>query len=126
MNCTTCKTNCSAFKHRRDFETRLKDAQSIIKEYPGKIPVIIERLPNEKHLPNLDRAKFLIPKSVKVLDLLNIIRRRLQLHPNQAFYLLVNNKSIVTASQQMAELYDNERDEDGFLYVLYAAEETFG
>ena len=30
------------------------------------------------------------------------------------------------ASQTVGELYDNQKDEDGFLYVVYTSENTFG
>lgn len=50
----------------------------------------------------------------------------MKLTSNQAFYLIVNNKSFACLSTTMLELYNADKDEDGFLYMLYASQEMFG
>ena len=44
----------------------------------------------------------------------------------EAFYLLVNNKSLGSMNVTMAEIYRDYKDEDGFVYMTYASQEMFG
>ena len=54
-----------------------------------------------------------------------IIRKRIKLESNQALFVTVN--SVLESSNILiSELYEKQKDEDGFLYIIYTTENTFG
>ncbi|XP_076315672.1 microtubule-associated protein 1 light chain 3 beta-like isoform X1 [Tachypleus tridentatus] len=114
------------FKQRRSLSKRKEDAADIRLKFPNKIPVIVERFSKESYLPLLNKTKFLVPQELTMSQFVTIIRNRLQLSAHQAFFLFINNKSMATMSRTLAEVYSENKDEDGFLYVTYASQEMFG
>ncbi|XP_074844737.1 microtubule-associated protein 1 light chain 3 gamma [Carettochelys insculpta] len=114
------------FKLRKSFATRLEEVAGIRAKFPTKVPVIVERYQKEKYLPLLDKTKFLVPQELTMTQFITIIRSRMALNATQAFYLLVNNKSLTSMSLTLAEVYRDYKDEDGFVYMTYASQEMFG
>ena len=64
----------NAFTCSKYIGQRVREVETVRKEHPNKIPVIIERDGNETQLPPLDRSKFLIPEYVSVGELMKILR----------------------------------------------------
>ncbi|KAI3384078.1 hypothetical protein SNEBB_008913 [Seison nebaliae] len=118
--------NRRTFKQRKSFATRKEEVASIRVKFPNKVPVIVEKYEKEKTLPHLDKTKFLVPQELTMSQFVTIIRNRMRLNHTQAFYLLVNNKSIASMSTTLQQVYQQECDEDGFLYMTYASQEMFG
>ena len=115
----------SKFKQERRFEDRIKESKNIINKYPDRIPVIVEKHPREKALIEIDKCKYLIPMNITVGQLLHIIRKRLQISEIQAIYIFFNNR-VFSNTTMIHTIYETEKDDDGFLYVKYCAENTFG
>ena len=115
-----------SFKQRRSFASRKDEVASIRTKFPNKVPVIVERYHREKDLPILDKTKFLVPEELTLSQFATIIRNRMGLSSTQAFYLLVNNKSMASMATTMSQIYEQEQDDDGFLYMVYASQEFFG
>ncbi|XP_073959481.1 uncharacterized protein isoform X2 [Choristoneura fumiferana] len=95
-------------------------------KFPTKVPIIVERYHKERTLPSLDKSKFLVPEDITMSQFLVIIRNRIKLKPNQALYLIINNRSMLSMSLTMSQAYESHGDEDGFLYITYASQEVFG
>uniref|UniRef100_A0A8B9FM74 Microtubule-associated proteins 1A/1B light chain 3C n=2 Tax=Amazona TaxID=12929 RepID=A0A8B9FM74_9PSIT len=112
------------FKQRRT--ARMQEVAEIRMKYPNKIPVVVERYQKEKTLPPLTRTKYLVSQDLPLSQFVVTLRTRLYLASSQTFYLLVNNKGLPNMSITMQELYQDNQDEDGFLYLTYASQEMFG
>ncbi|XP_076359826.1 microtubule-associated protein 1 light chain 3 gamma-like [Tachypleus tridentatus] len=127
-NMTTIRRNdkCVAFKQRKCFAVRKQEVADIREKFPNKIPVIVERFCKEVNLPALDKTKFLVPQELTMSQFVTILRSRMQLKSSRAFYVIINNKSMSSMSMSLAEVYKDNKDDDGFLYVTYASQEMFG
>ncbi|KAF2610785.1 hypothetical protein F2Q70_00009683 [Brassica cretica] len=54
-----------------------------------------------------------------------MLSNRLQLDPSKALFVFVQNTLPQTAAR-MDSLYNTFKEEDGFLYMTYSTEKTFG
>jgi GABA(A) receptor-associated protein len=113
------------FREENSFLQRKSEATKIRNSFPDRIPVVLERVQNNSHIPEIDKRKFLVPNDISVAQFMWIIRKRIQLPPEEAIFLFVN-KSILQSSATMGQVYSNHMNEDGFLYVAYSGELTFG
>ncbi|XP_063233784.1 microtubule-associated proteins 1A/1B light chain 3C-like [Bacillus rossius redtenbacheri] len=104
-----------------------RDEVALIRaKFPNKVPVVVERFQKEMYLPDLDKTKFLVPQEITMSQFLTIIRNRMHIDSTQAVYMMVNNRSIISLSRTLSEVYAEHRAEDGFLHVTYASQEVFG
>ena len=113
-----------SFKEQYCFELRQLEALKVRRKYEDRIPVIVEK---SKHADviEIDKNKFLAPKSLTLSQFVYVIRKRLKLPPEKALFIFVKN-TIPPGSALMSVLYEDFKDDDGFLYLKYAGENTFG
>lgn len=111
------------FKDRHNFAYRINQSNDIMNKYPTRIPIIMET--NDKSIPKLKRQKYLVERDFTLGNFMYIIRKHLRLSPDIAIYLLINTK-LFPASQLLGSIYDENCDNDGFLYIYYSGESTFG
>ncbi|CAN6886527.1 unnamed protein product [Brassica oleracea] len=103
---------------------RLAESREIIAKYPTRIPVIAEKY-SKTDLPAIEKKKFLVPRDMSVGQFIYILSARLHLSPGKALFVFVNNTLPQTAAL-MDSIYETYKDEDGFVYVCYSSEKTFG
>eukprot|EP00924_Labyrinthula_sp_SR-Ha-C_P007570 snap_masked-scaffold_42-processed-gene-0.11-mRNA-1 protein AED:0.09 eAED:0.09 QI:0/-1/0/1/-1/1/1/0/118 len=113
-----------SFKESHPVEKRRHEAERIRQKYPDRIPVICEK-DTRSEIVDIDKKKYLVPQDLTVGQFVYIIRKRIKLSPEKAIYLFINNVLPPTAAL-MSTIYDEQKDEDGFLYITYSGEGTFG
>tara|TARA_B100001027_G_C16200067_1_gene300186 strand:+ start:448 stop:861 length:414 start_codon:yes stop_codon:yes gene_type:complete len=118
-------TNSSSFLNKYSFEDRKNESDTVLKKYPDRIPVIIEQSINS-NIPDIDKNKYLVPNDLKMGQLLWVVRKRLKLDSSTALFLFTVNGTLYTNADFVSSVYDKEHNEDGFLYLKYTSENTFG
>ena len=116
----------TSFKREFSFAKRRLESQRIMSKYDDRIPIICERGKNTgADCPIIDKKKYLVPIDLTVAQFIYVIRKRLHLEAEKALFIFINNQ-IPTNSHILSDLYHTSKDEDGFLYVTYTLENTFG
>lgn len=113
-------------KDNPDTEKRRQECQKIKNQFPEKIPIICEKDPKSK-IQEIDKTKFLVPMDLTVTQFGYMIRKRIEISKEAAFFLLVGGKHSITGDVLLSEIYEKYKDkEDEFLYITYASELTWG
>ena len=102
----------------------MKEYERIKNKYPNRIPIIVEKK-KDSELPDIDKSKFLVQKDMIINQFIYIIRKKINLKPNEAIFVTINNQMCIS-NQSLSEIYDKHKNDDGFLYVTYSSENTFG
>ncbi|KIL89786.1 autophagy-related protein atg8 [Fusarium avenaceum] len=120
----------SKFKDEHPFEKRKAEAERIRQKYADRIPltyreqVICEKV-EKSDIATIDKKKYLVPADLTVGQFVYVIRKRIKLSPEKAIFIFVDEVLPPTAAL-MSSIYEEHKDEDGFLYITYSGENTFG
>jgi GABA(A) receptor-associated protein len=104
---------------------RVKKSQFILEKYPDRVPLIIQPSKSDRDIYPIDKSKYITPRELTLLQLQQIIRKRIHFPPEKALFMFINNK-IYPITSMIGTIYDANKDADGFLYVSYCQESTFG
>ena len=74
----------------------------------------------------MDKAKYLVPRDITIGQFIYIIRKRINISKEEALFMFTENGTIPPSSALLSNLYMTNKDEDGFLYIVYSGENTFG
>lgn len=89
-----------------------------------RIPCIAT--PKDDRTPTMNNERLLLPEDLTCQQLIHVLRKRVDMKPNQAIFVFCENK-IVNGNSTVRELMYSQREHnDGRLYIVYALENVFG
>jgi GABA(A) receptor-associated protein len=108
-----------------EYLERVKKSQIILEKYPDRVPLIIQPSKNDRDTFPIDKSKYITPRDLTLMQLQQIIRKRVRFPAEKALFIFINNK-IYPVTSLVGAIYDTNKDADGFLYITYCQESTFG
>jgi GABA(A) receptor-associated protein len=119
----------SNYRALKSQEDRVKESSRVLKKYPDSIPVIcgvggrglLGAMSGQTSI-----EKIVVPKDTTFQELITVIRERQRLESHHGFFLSFEDGTSPLLSMQLMEAYENNKSEDGFLYINYVKESVFG
>lgn len=122
---TTKMTTIPTHQPTNEYLERVKKAQIILEKYPDRVPLIIQPSKTDRVMYPIDKSKYITPRDLTLMHLQQIIRKRIRFPPEKALFIFIHNKMYPITSL-IGNIYDDNKDPDGFLYITYCQENTFG
>lgn len=99
----------------------------ILAKYPDRVPIYIEKSKqSSSDIPDLEKHKYLVPKTMTMGEFMYVVRRNINLTSKQAIFVFVNKSILAPTSMTVGQLYEQYQANDGMLYLDYTGENTFG
>ena len=115
----------SDFQIKHSYQTRLEQSGNVLRKYPERVPVIIEKAKGSK-IAAYDKIRYLVPGELTITQLLFVLRKRIMLASEQSIFIIVEDGTLVPANWTMSQVYHRYKNPDGFLYMNYMGENVFG
>jgi GABA(A) receptor-associated protein len=117
------------YKKITPLEERKQKSAKMTTLYPDRVPVIVEMSPSSAsynaYIESSHKVKYLVPYDITMGQFIKILRDKLKVKPEVALFFFVKNK-IFPITSPIGNIYKEHVDEDGFLYIEFCEESTFG
>jgi len=111
------------FRKSFPLDKRISVCKALMDKYTDKIPIIVSK--GKRDAPELKKNKFLVPCDIPLGKFLYELRKHMTVNNCEGIFLFINN-TIPPINMNMGELYNKYKEDDGFLYITYSTESTFG
>jgi hypothetical protein len=84
----------------------------------------IFKFPN---LPKIDKSKLLISQDMTISNIIRLLKSNIKINESTSIYIIISGKNIMlSGSQSIFSIYQEHKNDDGFLYLEYCTENVFG
>lgn len=111
---------------QKSLEERKEESEHMLKRYPGRVCIYVQKREKCKTLENLQKKKYLIPEEIQIDQFICVIRQRLDLKKEEGLFFYVKKNRLINGSKTLGELYKKYKENDNFLYITYTSENCFG
>lgn len=106
------------------FEKRLEETTKLRKEKPGRVPIWLDYAACDSIQSDTLHHKFLMADTLTSAALMAHIRSKAELSSETGLFLLFDNT--LASNVTLAQLYEEHKDSDGYLYAHLRGENVFG
>ncbi len=105
-------------------EKKQKEISNLKLKYPNRIPIIIYT--SKSNNPPISKSKFLVENTMSMAQFMTVLKKYIKIDKEEAIFLLTEKNTLIPNSWQVSDVYYTYKNEDGFLYIEYCLENTFG
>ena len=98
-------------------------ADLILKKHAPRCPFIVDRFRSSD--PDMAHHKFLVEPDMLCSQFMYVLRSHVKLEPHQGLFVFCNDTPL-NMNLTIGQLYRASVDPDGFMYLTYCLENTFG
>ena len=93
----------------------------LLGKYPDRVPVMVQsKVDTEAQV-----LKYMVPRDRTIAQMIVQLRKHIKMTPKQAIYLFINN-TLPPNSATVGEIWEQHRNSENVLQIVYALENTFG
>ena len=116
----------SNFKFKNSLEKRKNISYKLQNKYNDKIPIIVESDDNFiKNKIILHNTKYLVPHDTQLGHFIHMLKKKINLNQHQNIFIFIKNEIPINTTL-ISSLYNQYKDDDGFLYFKINVENVFG
>ncbi len=110
-----------------------KKIELLIQKYPDRVPIVISSISHKSHGTN----RFIVPVDMTVASFMTLLRKKVKLAPSETIFIFIKKNAktdntvskgdiIAPTSSTLGSLYEQHKDENLVLNLIYEKENVFG